>query len=433
MASVETVSALERRLNASIPQQDIRSQVSARLRNIGRNVKISGFRPGKAPAKVIEQYYGAQAYQDALNDALQRSFSEASEINNLRVAGAPRFEIKTRDQNAEQVEYSAMFEVYPEVVVGDLSGVAIERLVYQLSQDDVNNTIMTLRKQRTKFEKVGRAAQAGDRVTIDFVGKLNGEPFPGGEAKGLPVVLGVGSMLADFEAAVTGMKAGQTKSFDMTFPADYHSKDIAGKQVSFTVTLHGVEEPNLPEIDAEFAKSVGIADGDVSKLEGEIRQNLVREVARRLGMRNKDAVMDALLKVTDFEVPKVLLEKEQQDLMRHAVEDLESRGVKTKGMPFNPELFRERAEKRVKLGLILAALVQKHGLRAEPEQVKAMIEDYAQGFDEAEQIIRWYAAEPGRMLEVENLVLEENVVKWAMGQAKTTDKQAVFAELMGSE
>ena len=433
MPSVETVSALERRLNASIPQQAIRSQVSARLKNIGRNVKIAGFRPGKVPAKVVEQYYGAQAYQEVLNDALERSFSEASQINNLRVAGPPQFEVKPQDQNADQIEYSATFEVYPEVVIGDLSDVSVERLVYELTQADVDNTIATMRKQRATYEKVNRAAQSEDRVNIDFTGKLDGAVFPGGEAKNLVVVLGVGSMLADFEAAVTGMKAGETKSFDMTFPEDYHGKDIAGKQVNFTVTLHGVEAPHLPEIDAEFVKAVGIPDGDVSKLDGEIRKNLTREVSRRLGVRNKDAVMDALLKITEFDVPKVLLEQEGQELMRHTVEDLESRGVKMKGMPLDPDLFKERAEKRVKLGLILAELVQTYGLRARPEQVKTMIEDYAQGFDEAEHIIRWYAADPKRMLEVENLVQEENVVSWAMGRAKTTDKQAVFKELMGGE
>ena len=432
MSSVETVSALERRLNASIPQQAIRSQVSERLKNIGRTVKIAGFRPGKVPTKIVEQYYGAQAWQDALSDALQHSFSEASQLNNLKVAGSPQFEVKTKDQNAEQIEYSATFEVYPEVVLGDLSGVSIERLVYQLTQADVDSTIATLRKQRTTFDKVDRAAQAEDRVIVDFVGKLGGEIFQGGEGKDVPVVLGAGNMLADFEAAITGMKAGETKSFDMTFPEDYHGKDVAGKQVNFTVTLHAVEAPHLPEVDAEFVKSVGIADGDVSKLEGEIRNNLTREVARRLSARNKDAAMNALLKVTVFEVPRVLLEWEMQALMEQTMKDMESRGMNLKGMPFYPELFKERAEKRVKLGLILADLVQKHGLKARPEQVKAMIEDYAQSFDEAEQVIRWYAAEPKRMMEVENLVLEENVVNWAMGQAKTLDKQAVFNELMGN-
>lgn len=432
MSSVETVSALERRLNASIPQQAIRSQVSERLKNIGRTVKIAGFRPGKVPTKIVEQYYGAQAWQDALSDALQHSFSEASQLNNLKVAGSPQFEVKTKDQNAEQIEYSATFEVYPEVVIGDLSGVPVERLVYQLTQADVDSTIATLRKQRTTYEKVDRAAQAEDRVIVDFVGKLGGEVFQGSEGKDVPVVLGAGNMLADFEAAITGMKAGETKSFDVTFPEDYHGKDVAGKQVNFTVTLHAVEAPHLPEIDGEFVKSVGIADGDVGKLEGEIRNNLTREVVRRLSARNKDAAMEALLKVTVFEVPRVLLEWEMQALMEQTMKDMEARGMNIKGMPLYPELFKERAEKRVKLGLILADLVQKHGLKARPEQVKAMIEDYAQSFDEAEQVIRWYAAEPRRMMEVENLVLEENVVSWAMGQAKTTDKQAVFNELMGN-
>ncbi|MEO8342367.1 MAG: trigger factor [Gallionella sp.] len=432
MSSVETVSALERRLNASIPQQTIRSQVSDRLKNIGRNARIAGFRPGKVPTKIVEQYYGAQAYQDALNEALQRSFYEASQNNNLKVAGTPQFEVKTKDENAEQIEYSATFEVYPEVVIGDLSGISIERLVYELTPADVDSTIATLRKQRTTFEKVDRAVQATDRVNIDFIGKIDGESFKGGEAKDLAVVLGMGNMLADFEAALIGMQTGQTKSFDMTFPTDYHSKDLAGKPVNFTLTVHSVEAAHLPAIDAEFAKSVGIADGDVSKLQGEIRDNLTREVTRRLGVRNKDTVMEALLKITDFEVPKILLEWEIQSLMQHTTDDMESRGVKMKGMPLHADMFKERAEKRIKLGLILAELKQKYGVDVQPHQVKTMIEDYANTFDESEQIIRWYAADPKRMLEVENLVLEENVVSWAMSQAKVTDKPAVFNELMGN-
>ena len=432
MSSVETVSALERRLNASIPQQPIRSQVSDRLKNIGRNAKIPGFRPGKIPPKIIEQFYGAQAWQDALNEALQRSFYESSQSSNLKIVGSPQFEVKTTDKNAEQLEYSATFEVYPEVVVGDLSGISIERLVYEVTEADVETTIANLRKQRATFEKVERAAQMGDRINIDFVGKLNGEAFQGGEAKDLIVVLGAGNMLADFEAGVIGMKAGTTKTFDMSFPNDYHGKDIAGKKVNFTVTLHSVEIPHLPEIDAEFVKTVGIEDGDVSKLKGEIRDNLTREVSRRLKIRNKDTVMDALLAVTQFEVPKALLEMETQELMQHSVEEMESRGVKMKGMPLHPELFKDRAEKRVKLGLILAALMEKQGLKAKPDQVKNMIEEYAQGFDECEQIIRWYEDDPKRKVEVENLALEENVVIWAMGQAITTDKQAVFNELMGN-
>lgn len=431
MSSVETVSALERRLNASIPQQAIRGEVSSRLKNIGRNVKIAGFRPGKVPAKIVEQYYGAQARQEALSDALQRSFAEAAQINNLRVAGYPKFEVKTKDLNSDQIEYSATFEVYPEVSVGDLSGEVVDRLVYELTQADVDNTITTLRKQRATFEKVDRAAQADDRVNIDFIGKLNGEVFPGGEAKDYPVVLGAGGMLPEFEAAANGMRAGETKSFDLTFPEDYRSKDVAGKKVKFTITLNHVEAPKLPEVDAEFAKAVGIPDGDVGKLHDEIRSNLINEVSRRLRARNKDAAMDALLRVSRFDVPKVLVEDEVQILMQQTVEDMESRGMKMKGMPLPPDLFMERGEKRVKLGLILAHLVQKHDLTATPDQIKAFIKDYAQSFDQPEEVIRWYAADPKRMQEVEHIVLEENVMNWTMSHAKTTDKNAVFNELMG--
>jgi len=432
MASVETVSALERRLNASIPQRAINSQVSDRLKNIGRSVKIAGFRPGKVPAKIVEQFYGAQTRQEILGDALQRSFTEAAQTNNLRVAGFPKFEIKTKDLNADQIEYSATFEVYPEVVVGDLSGEAIERLVYELTEEDVDNTIATLRKQRATFEKVDRAAKSEDRVNIDFTGKLNGVVFSGGEAKDYPVVLGAGGMLPEFEAAAIGMKAGETKSFDMTFPEDYRSREVAGKKVTFAITLNHVEAAKLPELDAEFAKSVGISDGDIGNLREEIRSNLTSEVSRRLKARNKDAAMEALLRVAGFDVPKVLVDEEAQILMQQTAQDMESRGMKMKGVSLPPDLFKDRAEKRVKLGLILAHLVQKHDLKAKSEQVKSFIREYAQSFDQPEEVIRWYATDPNRMQEVEHIVLEENVVNWAMGQAKTADKRAVFNELMGS-
>jgi trigger factor len=432
MSSVETVSALERRLNASIPQQAIRGEVAARLKNIGRTAKISGFRPGKIPAKILEQHYGAQAHQEALGDVLQRSFAEAAQLNNLKVAGHPQFEIKTNDLNADLIEYSATFEVYPEVVMGDLSGESMERLNCELTQADVDNTIMTLRKQRATFEPADRAAQAEDQVRIDFTGKLNGEVFQGGEARDYPFVLGAGRMLPEFEAAVTGMKAGETKSFDMTFPDDYHGKDVAGKQVTFTITLHKVEAPKLPEVDAGFAESVGIEGGDVSKLESEIRINLQREVVRRLKVRNKEAAMEALLKAAQFDVPKTLVEWEARNMMQQTAQDMESRGMKMKDVALPPELFAERAERRVKLGLIFADLAQKHDLKAKPEQVRVLVDDYAQSFDDPEDVVRWFYANSSQLQEVENLVLEENIVGWTVGQAKTTDKAIPFNELMGN-
>jgi trigger factor len=298
MSSVETVSALQRRLNASIPQQAILGEVAARLKHIGRTAKIAGFRPGKIPNKLLEQYYGAQAHQEALGEALQRSFAEAAKSNKLKVAGYPEFDVKTADLKAEKIEYSATFEVYPEVSVGDMAGESVERTTYTLSDADVDNTIATLRKQRSVFVAADRVAQSEDQVVVDFTGKLNGVVFQGGEAKDYPIQLGVGRMLPEFEAAIIGMNVGETKSFDMTFPETYHGKDVAGKEVTFTITLNKVEAPQLPELDAEFAKSVGIADGDVSKLTAEIKVNLQRELDRRLKARNKDVAMDALLKVT---------------------------------------------------------------------------------------------------------------------------------------
>lgn len=433
MSSVETLGALERRLNASIPQQQLRGEVELRLKRLGKTAKIHGFRPGKVPLKVLEQQYGTQVHQEVLGEALQRAFAEETQANNLKVVGSPRFELKSNDYQADPIEYSATFEVYPEIAIGEIGGEAVEREAFTLSDADVEKTIATLRKQRAVFESVDRAAQTEDQVRIDFTGTLGGEVFEGGEAKDFPVVLGQGRMLPDFEAAIVGMKAGETKSFDMTFPEDYHGKDMAGKLVTFAIVLHAVEAPKLPELDVEFAKELGVEDGDVEKLKSEIRSNLEREVQRRIKVRNKDRAMDALLKVAQLELPKSLLDWEMQNLMQQTMRDMEERGVKIpQGMGLPPELFAERAQKRVKLGLVLSELVKLHDLSAKPEQVKALIDDYAQSFDHPEQVVRWYAADQSRMQEAANLVLEDNVVAWVHEHAKVADKTVEFDELMGN-
>lgn len=431
-SSVETLSTLERRLNASIPQQQMRGEIEARLKRLGRTAKVAGFRPGKVPFKILEQQYGAQVHQEVLGEALERAFAAEAEANNLKVVGTPSFELKS-DLKADPLEYSATFEIYPEVVIGDISGETVERIGYTLADADVEKTIATVRKQRTVFEAVERAAQAEDRVRIDFTGMLDGAVFEGGEAKDYPVVLGQGRMLPDFENAIIGMKPGASKSFEMTFPEDYHGKDVAGKQVTFAITLHAVEAPRLPEVDGEFAKQLGVADGDVEKLKSEVRENLEREVQRRLKVRNKEGAMDALLKVVQVELPKTLVEWEAQNLMQQTMRDMQERGVKIpQGMGLPTELFSERAQKRVKLGLALSELVKQHGLEAKPEQVKALVEDYAKSFDQPEQVVRWYAADPARMQEVANLALEDNVVAWVHAHAKVTDKTVGFDELMAN-
>jgi trigger factor len=433
MSNVETLSGLQRRLNASIPQQQIRGEMEARLKHIGRTAKVHGFRPGKVPFKVLEQQYGSSVQQEVLGESLQRSFAEAAQANKLQVAGYPQFEIKTADMNAPQIEFSATFEVYPDVVIGDISGESIDSVSFTVGDADVEETIATLRKQRAVYQKTDRAARNEDQLRIDFSGKLNGVAFEGGEAKDFTVVLGSGRMLPDFEKAIVGMKAGETKSFDMTFPEDYHGKDVAGKQVTFTITAHVVEEPHLPEVDAEFAKALGAADGDVEKLKQEIRDNIGREAARRVKGRNKDAAMEVLLKVAQLEVPKALLESEAQNLMQQTLQDMEGRGMKIpKGTQLPTDMFLERATRRVKLGLILAELIKKHELNAKPEQVKAMVQEFAQSYEHPEEVVRWYNADPSRMREVENLVLEDNVVDWVLAGAKVNDKTVTLTELMGS-
>ncbi len=433
MSNVETLSGLQRRLNASIPQQQLRGEMEARLKHIGRTAKVHGFRPGKVPYKVLEQQYGSSVQQEVLGESLQRSFAEVAQANKLQVAGYPQFEIKTADLNAPQIEFSATFEVYPEVTIGDISGESINSVSFTLSEADVDETITTLRKQRAVFKKADRAARNEDQVRIDFTGKLDGVVFEGGEAKDFAVVLGAGRMLPDFEKAIAGMKAGDTKSFDMTFPADYHGKDVAGKQVTFTITVHAVEEAHMPEVNAEFAQSLGAADGDVEKLRQEIRDNVGREAARRVKGRNKDSAMELLLKIAQLEVPKALLEGEAQHLMQQTLQDMEGRGMKIpKGMQLPADMFQERAAKRVKLGLILAELIKKQSLQARPEQVQEMVKEFAQSYEHPEEVVRWYNSDQARLREVENLVLEDNVVAWVLAGAKVNEKAVTLTELMGS-
>lgn len=434
MSSVETLGALERRLNASIPQQQILGEVAARIKRIGRTAKVSGFRPGKVPYKILEQQFGTQAHQEVLGDELHRSFSEAAKANNLKVAGYPNFEIKTTDFNAPEIEYSATFEVYPDVKIGDISAEKIERITFAVNDANIDSTIETLRKQRAVFEPISRAAQTEDQVRIDFVGKLDGEVFVGGEANDFALVLGVGRMLPDFEAGIVGMKQGEIKSFNMTFPAEYHGKDVAGKEVTFTITMHTVEAPKLPALDADFAKNLGLVDGDITKLKAEIRNNLTLEAARRVKVRNKDNAMDSLLNIVQLEAPKALVESESQRIMQQTVQDMQGRGMSIpKGMTLPPTMFADRATKRVKLGLILEALVKQNNLAATAEQIKALINEHAQGYENPDEIVRWYAADSSRMRDVENLALEDNVVNWVMSHAKVTDKAIEFNELMGSE
>lgn len=421
---------LERRINLAVAIADIEKGMTERLKRISKNVKIPGFRPGKVPAKIVQQQYGDQARHEVLTEALDRAFGEAVTSQKLRVAGYPNIEPKQSD-NTTHLEFTAVFEVYPEITLGDLSTAQIERPVLEVGAAEIDKTLDILRQQRVRHEMTDRGAEKGDRVVIDFLGKKDGEPFQGGSASDYPFVLGQGMMLPDFETAVEGCKAGESKTFDLTFPADYFAKDLAGQAVQFEITVKQVMAPKLPEIDAEFAKSMGIADGDVAKMRAEVEANLKREVKRRIEGRIKDQVMDALLSVTPITVPNALVEMEVQRLMQNARQDLEQRGMKAKDFPMQPEWFADQAKRRVSLGLILNEVVKSEKLEAKPEQVRTLIEEAAQSYEDAEEVIRWYYAQPERLNEAEGVVIESNIVDWALSKAKVTDKAADFDELMG--
>ncbi|MFZ4535886.1 trigger factor [Propionivibrio sp.] len=429
----QLTNALERRLDLAVASADLDKEIELRLRRIGKSVKMPGFRPGKVPASIVKQQHGDQARHEALNEAIERVLSEAIKTRQLRVAGYPNIEPKT-SENPTQIEFTAVFEVYPEIKLGDLTDVEIERPVLEVGAAEMDSTLAVLRKQRVRYEPVDRAAAQGDRVTIDFLGKKDGVPFQGGQANDYPFVLGEGAMLADFENAVVGLKAGEAKSFDMTFPADYSSKDLAGQAVNFEITVKEVREMVLPEIDADFAKALGVADGDVAKMREEIETNLKREVKKRLQGKVKDQVMDALLKANPIDVPRALVDMEIERLMQAARQDMEQRGgMKMKDFPMQREWFVDQAKRRVSLGLILSEIVKVNELHAKAEQVKIIVEDSAQSYEHPEEVIRWYYAQPQRLAEIEGVAIEDNVVAWALSRAKVVDKVAVFDELMGQK
>lgn len=431
-ANVENLGQLQRRLNVAVPLDKIDSEVESRLKHLTRTVKLHGFRPGKVPLKVIAQQYGAQVRQEVLGDALQKSFSEAVRERNLRVAGYPKFEAKPPQAGSQQFEYTATFEIYPEVKLGDISGTKISRPVVEVGEEQVAKTLELMRKQRTSYHAVERQAKERDQVTLDFHGTIAGEEFAGGQGKDLALMLGEGRLLPDFEKQIAGMRANETKAFELTFPEDYHGKEVAGKTASFEVTLKRVAEPKLPEINVEFAKNFGVQDGDLEKLQRDIKDNLLGEVKTRAQARIKDQAMQALLNATQIELPQSLVDMEIRRLMENTRKDLESRGVKTQDAPMPHDLFQERAKRRVNLGLIIAELIKIHDLRPKPEQVRTIIEEHAQSYEHPDQVVKWYYSAPERLNDIEALVLEDNVVEWVMKQSKVEDKPMGFDELMGN-
>jgi trigger factor len=431
---VETLDKLERRITLSLPAASIASEVESRLRKLSRTVKADGFRPGKVPMSVVAQRYGWSVQTEVLNDKVGQVFSEAVNEAKLRVAGPPRITEKTGAPEGE-VAFDATFEVYPDVKIGDLATAEVERVTTEVGEAAVDKTVDILRKQRRTFQQrpAAEPAAVGDRVTIDFAGTVDGVPFEGGKAEGFQFIIGEGQMLEQFDAAVRGMKSGESKTFALQFPADYQGKDVAGKEADFMVTVKKIEVPHLPEVDEAFAKSLGIGAGTVDALRGDIRKNLEREVKFRIQARNKVSVMDALLKVAELEVPKSLVAGETERMVEEMRADLKKRGMKDADTAQIPtEMFAAQAERRVRLGLVVGELVRSQNLQAKPEQLQAHIEELSQSYEKPAEVMRWYLTDRKRMQEVEGVVVENNVANYVLERAKVTDKVVPFDELMAN-
>jgi len=431
---VETLSGLERRIEISVLLADVEKAVQAELKRVSRTAKAPGFRPGKVPMAMLERTHSAGIRYDMVNTKVGQAFEQAIQAAGLRIAGSPKLEAKTEGTPEGTLAFYAAFEVYPEVTLPDLSQLKIKRAVTTVGDAEVQSTVDILRKQRAEYAaREGRVAIDDDRVTLDFAGTIDGVPFDGGQAEAFPFVLGQGRMLPEFEVAVRGMKAGETKAFPLAFPADYGGKEVAGKTAEFTITVKEVAEPVLPTVDAEFAKSLGQAEGDIDKLLADIRGNIEREVKARTLARTKNSVMDALIGAATFDVPKSLVESECEARVQAARAELTQRGVPNADkMPIPADAFTAEAERRVRLGLLVSELVQKAQLQAKPEQVRARIEEFAANYEKPAEVVSYYLSDRARRAEVEGIVLEDNVVQHALAQAQVEDEQVPFEQVMGT-
>lgn len=430
--TVETLDKLERRMTLTLDAAAVQKQVQARLAKLARTVKADGFRPGKVPMSVVAQRYGASVQYDVINDELGKAFGGAAQEAGLRVAGMPSIAAKEGGEGG-QLAFDATFEVYPEVKLGDLAATEVVRVRTDVDEVAIDKTVEILRKQRRTFSQrpAAEGAAEGDRVTIDFEGKVDGEAFAGGSAQGFQFLIGEGQMLEQFDQAVRGMKVGDSKTFPLQFPADYHGKEVAGKEADFLVTMKKIEAQHLPEVDDAFAKSLGTGDGTVAGLRADVRSNLEREIKFRVIAKNKAAVMDALIQSSELELPRALVEAEEARLVEGARADLKQRGVKDADKaPIPPGIFTPQAERRVRLGLIVSELVRAHNLQAKPQQLQAHIEELAQSYEKPAEVVRWYLSDRQRMADVEGVVVENNVCDYVLAQAKAVDKVVPFDELM---
>lgn len=430
--NVETLGTLERRVTISVPLQPLEAQIKQRLNQISRTAKFSGFRPGKAPMGLVNQHYGNQVRDEIYSGAVEKSFGDAVEANKLRVAGFPNIEHKPFDAASETLEYTATFEVFPEVKIADLSKVKIERPVTEIADADVKKTLDVLVKQRVSYEPVKRAAKKGDRVNVTLKAFIDGQEVESTGDAGIDLVLGEAGRIATFDDQLIGGKAGATKTFEVTYPEDHNPAQLAGKAVGYEVTFVSVAAPKYPEIDADFAKSLGIEDGDIEKMKAEITESLKQEVAKRVSAKLKEQVFQVLVDNAEFDIPRAILEVEINRMMQTTEQNLKQRGADLNNIRLEPGMFEDQAKRSSKLRLILGELINTNGLHANADQVRAMVDVFSQSFERPADVVTWYYADPKRLDEPAALATEENAVEWVLSKAKVTDKKVKFDDLMGT-
>ena len=423
--SVETTSGLERRMTVGIPADRIESEVNKRLQQTASRAKVDGFRPGKVPMSVIRKRFGGSARQEVMGEVIQSSFYEAIMQEKLSPAGAPSVEPKQLEEGKD-FEYVATFEVYPEITLGDFSEIKVERIESEVRDEDLESMLEILRKQNTQFETVERAAENGDQLKVDFVGRVDGEPFQGGAANNTEIVLGSGRMIPGFEDGLLGAKAGDSVTLNVTFPEEYQNLELAGKAAEFDVQVHAVAAPALPELNDEFFAKFGVEEGGIDAFRAEVRKNMERELRQAIKTKVKTQVMDGLLATNSIDVPKALVSSEIDRLRQQAVQQFGGANIDPSQLP--AELFEEQAKRRVSLGLIVADVVKQNDIKPDNDRVRAMVEELASAYQEPEQVVNWYYQNEQQLAEIQSVVLEEQVVDTVLQKAQVTSKQVPYED-----
>ena len=425
--TVESTGALERRMRVELPMEPIEQQVDSRLKNVGRTAKIKGFRPGKVPAKVVRQRYGKQVREEVLGEILQKSYSDAVMEQNLHPAGGPR--IETEDENGKTFVYVATFEIMPDVALKDLDKIKVDKPDVQIGDADVDDMLLNLRTQKATWESVDRKSKDGDRVIVDFAGELNGEAFPGGEGTEIPVVLGEGQMLPDFEKGLKGIQAGDEKTFKVKFPKDYHAEDLAGQKADFSIKTHRVEERILPELNDELAEMFNVTEGGLDQFVKDVRENMQRESELKVKNDVREQVMESLLDTNPLEIPQTLRQQEAHSLQHDAMRRL---GIEDHDQAPPIENFFEAAEKRVRLGLLLRQVITDKGLKADEARLRAHVEEMCASYENSDEMVEMYLSNPQVMQQVEPMVVEQMAIDWLLENGKVKNKKISFKDYMNA-